>query len=115
MREKYVKWYFVLLRLLVSDFLFLNVLFWSWSSIKKFKVPGSQIFESWVLSPESWALSPGFRVPGSGSWVLDLGSGILGPVFWVLGLRSWVPGPGSRVLVLDYAIFDDKKDKAYRM
>ena len=56
MREKYVKEYFALSRLLVSDFLLFNVLFWS--SIKKFKVPGSQILESWVLGPEFKVLSP---------------------------------------------------------
>ena len=81
MREKYVKVYFVLSRLLVSDFLLFNLLFWS--SIKKFEVPGSQILESWVLRFWSWV--PGFR------------SQDLGPGFWILGLRSWV-------LILDYAI-----------
>ena len=63
MREKYVKGCFALSCLLVSDFLIFNVLFWS--SIKKFKVQGSQILESWVLGPESGALS-------LGSWVLIL-------------------------------------------
>ena len=60
MREKYVNGYFVLLHLLVSDLLLFNVLFWS--SVKKFKVPGS-----W--RPESWVSDPG--VPGSGSWASD--------------------------------------------
>ena len=67
MREKYVKGCFALSRLLVSDFLLFNVLFWS--SMKKFKVLGSQILESWVLSLEcqvpglrSWALGPYFRL-----------------------------------------------------
>ena len=76
MREKYVKEYFALSRLLVSDFL-LNVLFWSWSSVKKFKVLESQILESWVLGLDSWVLSPRTQV---------------------LGLKSWVSGPASRVL-----------------
>ena len=81
MREKYVKGYFALSRLLVSYFLIFNVLFWS--SIKKFKVPESQILESWVLRFWSWV--PGFRSQ-------DLGPG------------SWIPGLGSWVLILDYAI-----------
>ena len=51
MKEKYVKGYFALSHLLVSDFLLFNVLFWS--STKKFKVLGSQILESWVQSPGS--------------------------------------------------------------
>ena len=80
MMEKYVKGYFALSRLLVSDFLLFNILFWS--SIKKFKVPGSQILESWVLGLGSW-------VPGSRSWVL-------GPGSWLLGLEF-------RLLNLDYA------------
>ena len=63
MREIYVKGYFVLSRLRVSDFLLLNVLFWS--SIKKFNVPGSQILEFWVLGLECWVLGPR-------SWVLIL-------------------------------------------
>ena len=63
MREKYVKGYFALSRLLVSDFLLFKVLFWS--SIKKFKVPGSQILESWFQDPGSWVLRPR-------SWVLIL-------------------------------------------
>ena len=62
MREKYVKGYFALSCLLVSDFLLFNVLFWN--SIKKFKVLGSQILESWswVPSPESQVLGPYFRL-----------------------------------------------------
>ena len=75
-----LKGYSALSRSLVSDFLLFNVLFSS--SIKKFKVMGSQILESWVLSLGSW-------VPGPSTWVL-------GPKFWVLGLGSWV-------LILDYA------------
>ena len=84
MMEKYVKEYFALSRLLVSDFLLLNVLFWSGSSIKKFKVPGSQILQSWVLGLESHNPVPGTPVlgPGSGSQVLGL---------------------GFRILILDYA------------
>ena len=70
MREKYVKGYFALSRLLVSDFLLFNILFWS--LIKKFKVLGSQILESWVLDLESQVpgpknLGPGSRVLGPGS------------------------------------------------
>ena len=82
MREKYVKEYFTLSRLLVSDFLLFNVLFWS--SIKKFKVLGSQILESWILDLE-------FQDPG--------------PRSWIPGPRSWVSGPGSWVLILDYAVY----------
>ena len=110
MMEKYVKRYFTLSRLLVSDFLLFNVLFWS--SIKKFKVPGSQILESWVLSlgswvpgPRAWDPGPGSWVLGSESWVLGSGSQVLGPGFWVvdprsqvLGSGSWVLGPGFQVL-----------------
>ena len=70
MREKYVKGYFAFSRLLVSDSLIFNVLFWS--SVKNFKVPGSQILESWVLCPESRILSPG-------SWVVDPVSRIQSP------------------------------------
>ena len=56
-----LKGYFALSRSLVSDLLLFNVLFSS--SIKKFKVLGSQILESWVLSLRSW-------VPGPSTWVL---------------------------------------------
>ena len=62
MRENFLKGYFVLSSLLVSDFLLFNVLFWS--PIKKFNVLGSQILESWVLGPRSWILGPGSCVPG---------------------------------------------------
>ena len=79
-----LKGYFTLSRLLVSDFLLFNVLFWS--SIKKFKVPGSQILESWVLSLGSWVPGPRSWVAGPGSWVS------------VAGPRSWVSGPGPQVL-----------------
>ena len=68
MREKYVKGYFVLSRLLLSDFLLFNLLFWS--SIKQFKVLGYQILKFLVLRLESW-------VPGPGTWVLGPGSGSL--------------------------------------
>ena len=74
MRQKYVKGYFALSRLLVSDFLLFNVLFWS--SMNKSKVPGSQILESWVPGPENRVLCPRSWVPGPGSWVA--------------GTRSWV-------------------------
>ena len=70
MREKYVEGYLALSRLLVSDFLLSNVLFWS--SIKKFKVPGTQILESWVPGPGSQVLGPVTQVSGPGSWVLTL-------------------------------------------
>ena len=110
MREKYVKVYFVLSSLLVSDFLLFNVL--SWSSIKKFKVLGSQILESWILGPESlvlstrsqvlgpksWVLGPGCMVLGLTSWVLGPGSWVLGPESWVVGSRSQVLGPVFQVL-----------------
>ena len=72
---KCIKRNFALSRLLVSDFLLFNALFWS--SIKKFKVPGCHILESLVPGPGSWVPSPGF---------------------WVLNLGSWVTGPGSQVL-----------------
>ena len=72
MREKRVKGQFALSRLLVTDFLLLSVLFWSWSSIKKFKVSGSQILESWVPGPRSYVLGPGPQVLGPGSQVLIL-------------------------------------------
>ena len=62
MMEKYVKEYFVLSCLLVSDFVLLNDLFWS--SIKTFKVPGSKVFGPWVLGAGSQVL---------GSWVADPG------------------------------------------
>ena len=78
-------------RLLVSDFLLFNVLFWS--SMKKFKVSGS-----WVLGPCSWVF-------GFGSQVLCPGSRVLDPVFWDPGvpvLRSWF-------LILGYAVQDNIK------
>ena len=81
-----LKGYFALSRLLVSDFLLFNVLFWT--SIKKFKVLGSQILESWVLSLRSWVPGPRSR---PGSWVSSCRS-------WVPGSGSWVPGSESRVL-----------------
>ena len=81
-----LKGYFALSRLLVSDFLLFNVLFWS--SIKKFKVLGSQILESWVLSLGSWVPGPRSQVPSSGSRVT-------GPVSQVLDPGSGFPGPGS--------------------
>ena len=65
-----LKGYFELSRLLVSDLLIFNVLFWS--SIKKFKVQGSQILESWVLSFGSWVSGSRFRVLGPGSSILNL-------------------------------------------
>ena len=99
MREKYVKRYFALSRLLVSDFLLFKVLFWS--SIKKFKVPGSQILEPWVLSLGCWVPGPRSWVHGSGFWVPGLGS-------WFLRPGSWVSSPGFWVLILDYVILNTK-------
>ena len=59
-KEKYGKGYFVLSRLLVSDFLLLNVLFWS--SVKKFKVPDFEVLSlgSWVFGLESQVPESGF-------------------------------------------------------
>ena len=74
--------YFALSRLLASDFLLFKVLFWN--SIKKFKVPGSQ-----VLGPSSWVLDPGSWLPS--------------PRSWVSGSGSRIPGSGPWVLILDYA------------
>ena len=62
MREKYVKGYFALSRLLVSDFLLFNVLFWS--SIKKFRGPRFWSLESWVLGLEFQIPGPEIRVLG---------------------------------------------------
>ena len=84
MSEKYVKGYFVLSRSFISDFLLFNVLFRS--SLKKFKVLGSQILEFWVLSLGSW-------VPGPRSRVLGLGSRVLSTEPWVTGLRFQGLGP----------------------
>ena len=77
---------FALSHLLVSYFLLFSVLFGS--SLKKFKVSGSQ-----VLGHESWVLGPGILglrswVPGPRFWVL--GPGFSGSGSWALGLR--VPG-----------------------
>ena len=90
-----IKGYFALSRLLVSNFLLFNVLFWS--SIKK----------SWgprFWSPGSWVLGLESQVPCPGSWVLGLGSLVSGPRPWVLGLGSWVLSSRFWVLILDYVI-----------
>ena len=84
MKEKYVKGYFALSRLLVSEFLLFNV----------FQRPGVPDFG--VVGPEAWVLSPKSRVLGPGSWVLLLDYGLP---------RSWVSDPGSWVLILDYAFY----------
>ena len=88
-----LKGYFVLSSLLVSDFLLCNVLFWS--SIKNFKVPGSQILESWVLGPEFGVWSPRSQDPGLESCALGPGSWVLGPGSWILDPGSWVLDPQS--------------------
>ena len=67
MREKYVKGYFALSHLLASYFLIFNVLFLS--SIKKFKVLGFQILESWVSGSRSCVLGAGSQSLGPGYWV----------------------------------------------
>ena len=90
-----IKGYFALSRLLVSNFLLFNVLFWS--SIKKswgprFWSPGSR-----VLGLESQVPCPGSWVPVPRSWVLGLGS-------WVPGPRSQALGPGSRVLGPEFQV-----------
>ena len=108
MREKYVKGYFKLSRLLVIDFLLFKVLFWS--SVKKFKVPGSQILESSVEGPGSWVLCLGSWISCPGSWALGPESQVLGPASWFLGLGSWVPSLGSWVLILDYALLSSNLD-----
>ena len=108
MREKYVKGYFVLSRLLVSDFLLFNVLFWS--SVKKFKVLGCRILESRVLGPRSQVLHPGSRVPGPRSWVSDPGSRVLCPYFRLYHLSSLkltflVISKSASPYILDFCIF----------
>ena len=86
MKEKYVKGYFALSRLLVSEFLLFNV--FQRPGVPDFGVVGP---EAWVLSPKSRVLGPYFRlcpprVLGTGSWVLLLDYGlprsrVLGPYF----------------------------------
>ena len=76
--------------LLASDFLLFNVLFWS--SIKKFKVLGSQVLESYVSGPETLVSSPGTQNP-----VMDPGSRLLGPRSRILDPGSWIPGPHFRL------------------
>ena len=85
MMEKYVKGYFALSRLLVSDFLLFNVLFWSSIKVQNPGVPDFGVLgsESWVLSPRSRDMDPVSRVPGPWSWVLGPGSRV--PRVWVLG------------------------------
>ena len=102
MREKNVKLYFVLSRLAVSDFWLFNVLFWS--LVKKFKVLGSHILESWVLGPEPFVLGPTSHVSWPRSWVLDPDSRVFRPSSQVLGPGSWswLLRFGSWVLILDY-------------
>ena len=89
MMEKYVKVYFALSRLFVSDFLLFNVLFWS-----SIKVQNPGVPDFGVLGPKSWVLSLSSQIPQPGSLVPGLGSCVSGP-----GFR--VPGPGSWVLILD--------------
>ena len=84
MREKCKKGYFALSRLLLSDFLLFDILFWR-------LILGSQNLESSIPGPESWVLSPRSWVPGVWSWVLS-------PPFLLLNLESWVSCPGSCVL-----------------
>ena len=83
MREKYVRdtlRYHVYLYVI-----FLLFMWFFWSSIKQFKVPGSQILESRVLKLRSRV-----QVPGPGTW-------ILGPESRVVGPRSWALGPYFRL------------------
>ena len=82
MKEKYVKGYFALSRLLVSEFLLFNV-------FNVFQRPGVPDFgvvgpEAWVLSPKSRVLGPYFRLcpprvlgPSFRLW----SSQVLGPYF----------------------------------
>ena len=95
MREKYVKGYFALSRLLVSDLRYQRFIL---KFNKKVRSPGVPDFG--VLSPEAWVLSPRSRSKdlGSGSWVSHPGSRVLNP-------GSWVPSPGSWILILDYAVW----------
>ena len=88
-----IKGYFALSRLLVSNFLLFNVLFWS--SIKKSWGPRFWSPGSWVLGLESQVPCPGSWVPVPGSWVLGLWSRVPGPGSWVSVPGSWVPGSGS--------------------
>ena len=60
MRKKYVKEYLVLLRLLVSDFLLFNDLFWS-----------SPVSGFGVLNPAPWVLGHGYQVLGAWVHILD--------------------------------------------
>ena len=94
MKGKYVKGYFALSRLLVSDFLLFNILFLKFNK----KVQSSGVPDCGVLDPEAWILSPRSQVPGPGSQVMGPGSWVLGPGSWILGPESWVPGPGSWIL-----------------
>ena len=75
MREKYVKGYFALSRLLVSDFLLFNILFLKFNK----KVQSSGVPDCGVLDPEAWILSPRSQVSGPGSQVMGPGSWVLGP------------------------------------
>ena len=87
-----LKGYFALSRLLVSDFLLFNVLFWSSTKSSKSGCPRFWSSGSWVLGLESQVPDP-----GPGSWVLGPKSRVLGPGSWVPGPESRVLGPGSRV------------------
>ena len=75
MKGKYVKGYFALSRLLVSDFLLFNILFLKFNK----KVQSSGVPDCGVLDPEAWIPGPGSWVPGHGSWILGPGSWILDP------------------------------------
>ena len=57
----------------------------------------------------------GSGVPGPRSQDPGLESCALGPGSWILDPGSRVLGPGSPVLILDYALNDDKKsEKIYK-
>ena len=90
MREKYVKGYFALSRLLVNDFLLFNVFFFL-----KFnkKVQSLGVPDFGVLGPETWVLSPRSLFLGPGSQVLS---------------------PESRVLTLDYAVIESVFSEIYK-